>query len=298
MSSRRVTEPIRFVPLSAGKFESMRPATPGIEVAALSDLPERYGREEFIGPQRPSFSILLLITAGQATHTLDFAPYRLRAGDLLWIRSGQVQEWGRMEDLRGQVISFDSHALPPDTWPVIDSARLRSFWPGVLSTNAPVSAAAAFVAAVAVGELGPLSARAAALAHAIAALLISLALTDSCHETGLGLPGSAGDFTLFMHTVETQIGAAPDARTVAQAMGISPKTLDRLARAHTGRSAKKNIDDRIILEVKRLLVHTKMPVSTIGRQLGYPDSGNFSRYFHRVAGTTPAQFRYAYRHTA
>lgn len=297
MPSRRAHESIRSVPFSPGRFESMSPTTPGIDVALLSDLPKRYGREEFIGPQRPNFSILLFVTSGQATHTLDFTPYRLEAGDLLWIRSGQVQEWGRLEDLCGQVISFDSHALPPDTWPIVDSVRPRSHWPAVLSTNRQVSAAAAFISAVADGTIGSATGRAAALAHAIAALLISLTVADSCHEGEPELPGSARDFTLFMNTVETLISAAPGTQTVAHAMGVSPKTLDRLARAYTGRSAKKNIDDRVILEAKRLLVHTGAPVATIGRQLGYPDSGNFSRYFRRITNTTPAQFRYSHQHT-
>lgn len=292
MSARRAAEPIRSVSLSLGKFEQARPTTPGIDVSSLSDLPVRYGRDEFTGPQRPEFSILLLVSGGQATHMLDFTPYRLRAGDLLWIRRGQVQEWGPLDDISGQVISFDSHVLPADVWSHVDSAAwARSYWPGVLATSPEVSSGAAFISAVAAGQLGATAPRATALAHAIAALLISLTLTSSSPEADGETSASARDFRRFMSTVDTQINAAPNVQTVARALAISPKTVDRVARAHTGRSAKRIIDDRVILEAKRLLVHTTSPVGTIARQLGYTDTGNFSRYFRRVEGLSPMQFR-------
>ena len=74
-------------------------------------------------------------------------------------------------------------------------------------------------------------------------------------------------------------------------MGYSTRTLNRLARQHTGLSAKELIDERVVLEAKRQLSHTDSPVSEIAEQLGFDDASNFSSYFRRQTQLTPGTFR-------
>lgn len=278
--------------MALGDFELSSQTAPGIEVSSFADLALRRGGAEFRGLQRLDFSILLLVSGGQATHMVDFTSYRLGAGDVLWIRRGQVHEWGRdFDNLTGAAVAFDSHVLPADVSATIDyGARSRCYWPKVLTTSPEVSAGATFIYSIAITPRpGPAAARGTALAQAIAALLVSLTLTE-----GSWVPepeSRATSFAAFMRAVEMQLDAAPNVRSVARALGVSQKTLDRTARAHTGLSAKTIIDDRVVLEAKRLLVHTNSPIGAIARGLGYMDSGNFCRYFLRVAGSTPAQFR-------
>ena len=82
----------------------------------------------------------------------------------------------------------------------------------------------------------------------------------------------------------------------ADRLGYSARTLNRLARQHTGLSAKQLIDERIILEAKRQLSHTDISVAEIAAQLGFDDASNFSSYFRRHTATTPATFRASSRH--
>ena len=56
-------------------------------------------------------------------------------------------------------------------------------------------------------------------------------------------------------------------------------------------SAKAFIAARINLEAKRLLVHTDWPVALIAERLGFDEATNFSKFFKRESGATPAQFR-------
>lgn len=49
--------------------------------------------------------------------------------------------------------------------------------------------------------------------------------------------------------------------------------------------------DRLVLEAKRLLVHTTDPVGVIARQLGFAEPTNFVKFFRRETGTTPGAFR-------
>lgn len=70
--------------------------------------------------------------------------------------------------------------------------------------------------------------------------------------------------------------------------------LPRLTRAcqqATGRTAKQVIDDRIMLEARRLLVHPTTTIDAIARQLSFSEAGNFAKFFQRHAGENPDAWR-------
>jgi AraC-like DNA-binding protein len=56
------------------------------------------------------------------------------------------------------------------------------------------------------------------------------------------------------------------------------------------------IKNRIVLEAKRLLVHTSMTAKEIAYELGYEDPAYFSRLFLTKTGNSPSAFRTKYLH--
>ncbi len=77
----------------------------------------------------------------------------------------------------------------------------------------------------------------------------------------------------------------------AEQLGISPNYLNVLARRHLGKSALEMINERVILEVKRMLIQTEYGVSEIAYKLGFDELSYFSRFFKRHTGMTPLGFR-------
>ena len=77
----------------------------------------------------------------------------------------------------------------------------------------------------------------------------------------------------------------------ASHLGYTEKSLARAVTASMGITAKTFIAARIVLEAKRLLVHTDLAVSTIGDRLGFDEPTNFSKFFKREEACTPAEFR-------
>ncbi len=61
----------------------------------------------------------------------------------------------------------------------------------------------------------------------------------------------------------------------------------------TGRTAKRLIDARVVLEAQRPLVHTDLPVAAIGRMLGFSEPTNFGKFLARETGHTPEASAYA-----
>ncbi len=65
-----------------------------VEVMSLHDLRSRTDRALLGSPQRPTFHHLLTLDRGTLHHTVDFTRHELTPGSWLWVRPGQVQQWG------------------------------------------------------------------------------------------------------------------------------------------------------------------------------------------------------------
>ncbi|MFD5967865.1 helix-turn-helix transcriptional regulator [Streptomyces sp. NPDC060311] len=91
--------------------------------------------------------------------------------------------------------------------------------------------------------------------------------------------------------VEEGFGRTHRVEDYAARLGYSPRTLTRATRAALGCGAKRFIDDRVLLEAKRLLVHPDLPQATIGERVGFAHPTVFSAFFRQHTGMTPTEFR-------
>ena len=71
----------------------------------------------------------------------------------------------------------------------------------------------------------------------------------------------------------------------------SPKTLSNLFRKFNKKAPLMVINERILLEAKRLLVYSDKTADEIAKELGYKEAGHFSKFFKRNEGISPKEFR-------
>jgi AraC-like DNA-binding protein len=81
----------------------------------------------------------------------------------------------------------------------------------------------------------------------------------------------------------------------AELLHISPKALNKRITRYNKTTPNDIIKNRIILEAKRLLVHTPLSVKEIGYKLGYDDASYFVRIFSKQAAISPHKFRLQYQ---
>ena len=74
-------------------------------------------------------------------------------------------------------------------------------------------------------------------------------------------------------------------------LNISTPYLNECVKNITGYSVSYHLQQRVILEAKRLLVHSDQSVKEIAAALGYDDYPYFSRLFTKVTGVTALTFR-------
>ena len=80
-------------------------------------------------------------------------------------------------------------------------------------------------------------------------------------------------------------------------MNISTKHLNRINQTVLGKATTALIMERVMLEAKRILAHSAVPVSEVAEYLGYADDSYFSRIFKKECGPSPSQFTNKFKET-
>ena len=59
----------------------------------------------------------------------------------------------------------------------------------------------------------------------------------------------------------------------------------------SGKAAKQWIDDALVARIKVALRHTDKQMAQISDEMNFPNNSFFNKYFKRLTGLTPGQYR-------
>ena len=77
----------------------------------------------------------------------------------------------------------------------------------------------------------------------------------------------------------------------ADMLYVTPGHLNDLIKSVTGKTAKQIIDEKRVVEAKRLLFWGQHSVKQIAGHLNFEDDSYFNRFFKKHTGETPALFQ-------
>jgi AraC family transcriptional activator of pobA len=135
--------------------------------------------------------------------------------------------------------------------------------------------------------------RALAIDAALCGLLVALERAAPRSEPQRAERGSRAAMHLarYRTLVDASFRSQPSLSALAQQLGITPTQLNRVCRQLTGRNALALLHARVMLEAQRDLAYTTLSVKQIALGLGFGDAGYFTRFFQRLSGRTPTQWR-------
>ena len=81
----------------------------------------------------------------------------------------------------------------------------------------------------------------------------------------------------------------------ASRLGIGTNLLTRIVKSKEGKTAAEYIDDMTLIECKALLNSTEMSVQQISRALNFVSPSVFGKFFKRMTGMSPSDYRRDYR---
>lgn len=91
--------------------------------------------------------------------------------------------------------------------------------------------------------------------------------------------------------VDERFRQQPGLSDLARELGISPTHLNRACHAVLGHSALGVLHRRLIVEAQRDLAYTGLSVKEVAWGLGFADPAYFTRFFQRMTGLAPTQWR-------
>jgi AraC-like DNA-binding protein len=261
----------------------------GLEVLRLADLfaRERAGElpELLTAPQRPQFDMILIGLTGKGSMTIDFTPVPLGAGVVTVFARGRVQQFAAApKTLDAWMIVFSSEFLamtPPPRVLAPDWAK-----PAIAPSAGDLREVLELSAQLAAEHARPLDAVQPAL---LGSLLRALILRLERYVPASVLAPS--ELQRFFTILERDCLTTREVAHYAKASGLSPRRLGELLLAHTGRSTKQVIDERVVLEHKRLLAHTEISVKQLAERTGFAEPTNLVKFFRHHTGMTPLAFR-------
>lgn len=95
----------------------------------------------------------------------------------------------------------------------------------------------------------------------------------------------------FTQLVQNQCRSQRNLSTYAEELNITPKYLTETVKEITGKTAGEIIDDFVLLEAKLLLDNPALSIAEIAEELHFSDQSFFGKYFKRHSGLSPKEYR-------
>ncbi|MET9485421.1 AraC family transcriptional regulator [Nocardia sp. NPDC006630] len=266
------------------RYESGALSALGLEILTFEELRTMRAGTESSPVIRADFHVLASCTDGNGRLRVDFAAHPFGAGDLAWIRPGWTHRWDDITDVQGSLV-----LLRPE---FVSTAIIGADPPGMLVS--PMSKTTPLITEAiehlrseyAAVEIDPLLDSARILRNLLEVILLRTRAGQHFRATG-------EVFDAFARAVEAHHHESRELSWYASELGYSARTLSRASHAAAGMSAKQFIDDRVILEAKRLLVHGDLTTTECARRLGFDDPANFAKFFRTRTATSPGRFKAA-----
>jgi AraC family transcriptional activator of pobA len=99
----------------------------------------------------------------------------------------------------------------------------------------------------------------------------------------------------FIRQIDRHYLTRQSVQEYADLLAVTAGHLSDSTREVLGVPASYLIHQRLIVEAKRLLLHTEQSAGEIGQQLGFSDPSYFARFFKRETKLSPRVFRDSFR---
>jgi len=269
-----------------------RPAVDWLHYESIAERSRRHNWE-IQAHRHASLFQILYIRRGSGRATVDGQVWALRGPCVLSVPALVPHGFRFEPGIDGSVFTvLQAHVEQLLAAAPVLPARLLQ--PRMISLHGDVAASIERAAASLKAEfLGTQPWRALAIDAALCALLVALARAAPTVESQRAQRGSraATHLQRYRGLVEASYRTQPSLSVLARELGITATQLNRVCRQLTGRPALALLHARVLLEAQRDLAYTTLSVKQVALGLGFGDAGYFTRFFQRLSGRTPTQWR-------
>ena len=246
-------------------------------------------------PHKHTFYEIIWVEEGRSRQIIDYKRYEIAPGTLFFISPGQVHEFLEWQHIRGGSIFFTETFYLLNQQPK-DKLFELSFLDDFYANPCVVPDSKTFAEIKQTIDLLLIEQKRLDRSTSIQQALLHVVLTQiQRYVDAQGVVSIPKPYLVlykkFRLLIDANFTEALTVNDYANQLNISQHHLNFITKQITGQTATEVIRARTLLEAKRLLTFTHLPISEIAARLGYFDSSYFARLFRAESGLTPARFR-------
>ena len=265
-------------------------------ISSISDLYNKH-KSLMTNPHRPEFYHVIWIQKGYPTHFVDFKPVKLKPGSLLFVPKDCVNIFDDSGEYNGKMILFTDQFFCRNTGDLMFLQRTilyNNFFN--ISQFQIDEETNSFSDIFRLMEAEGNNPNDTFQDEILRNLLHNFLLLSEREIRKQGFTGiDSNPYTecliSFRRLLEENFKNFKSVSKYASKLKITSKTLYNATTQMLDKTPKQLIDDRILVESKRLLVHTTATIKEIGFELGFIEPTNFIKFFHKHERITPIDFR-------
>ncbi|MEP7266447.1 MAG: helix-turn-helix domain-containing protein [Saprospiraceae bacterium] len=276
------------------KFKQNAPLQ--IEVVPLDSL-TKVNKAHLITPHRTDFYHVFLFENCQPTHYVDFEKIKIQPFTLLFIDKDRVHQFDQLLNYEGRILIFTDDFFS-DTKFLRSSILFNDLSnKATIKLNQQSLKRFIMICDNIAEELSMPNdgTKQIVLKNHLHNFLLLAEREKRQQGFEYVKKGVDLDYTLlFRDLLETNFTKLKAVNDYSSQLFISEKRLGQATSKILGKTPKEIINERILLEAKRLLVYSHLSIKEIGQELGFEDPAYFVRYFKKITETTPIEFREKY----
>ncbi|MBK7969455.1 MAG: helix-turn-helix domain-containing protein [Bacteroidetes bacterium] len=248
-------------------------------------------------PHRHNYFELFLFEKGSGVHEIDFREIQIKPFSVHFVCPGQVHYLRRSPDSTGTVIIFtkEFYFLPHQmNQGVSEFPFLSGFGNATIEPGDSVFESLVEIVQLMKKELNAeASDSEQILRNYLSIILLQLKRVYSDSE-GIISDSRSRNYVVFDNfrkLLEAHYISIRLVKQYAVMLNVSPENLNALSKQVTGKTASALIDERVILEAKRLLLFSENSVKEVAYFLEFNDPSYFNKYFKKITGLTPENYR-------
>ncbi|MDF2455218.1 MAG: AraC family transcriptional regulator [Cytophagaceae bacterium] len=267
-----------------------------------NDLRVHLESHKFINdPHKHSTYIAVLFTKGKGEHQIDYSTYAVKQGSLFLLQPGQVHCWKLSKDAAGYVFFHTKEFYDS----IFVNRKLHDFPFFFLDSNKPVIYCSKKELDTVVPIFEEINAE-----HQTQLPLVKSKLGSLVDLLYINLsryylnnqdihPAHSSTYLKvqkLQRLIDAHFRTDKLPKEYAERMHMTTRHLGRLCQELLNKTTTELIAERLIIEAKRLLTHSDLPISAVSEQLGFEDYSYFIRFFKKQVGQSPKQFQQAEVH--
>lgn len=261
----------------------------------LFDLVKLDGRTDVPRPflHRHSYYHLLWISEARGQHLLDFETLEVRPRSVFFISPGQMHAWGSEIPPSGYVLNLSAEFFMQiyhrqDDIPFFGIANAH---PSLYLSVEQHEACLPLLA-----EIEREYAHRDAWSHDAIRSCVLLLLTRLRRllPEGSGEQAAPKHYSLARRLkllIEQHYLDFRSVKDYANELLVTERRLNEAARTATGKTVIALMQERILLEAKRLLTQSDLDIAQVSYRLNFEDPAYFSRFFKKHTAVTPLEFK-------